>query len=775
MEGLSARISPEAHSTSDHETISGFIQLSSLQRHYHLIKLPRFNSENSEVFRQALNATAPPGLPSGDLTPQLLGAITSSGVATLSAILLAANPPRPICVQCKDYWSHECSDLRHRYLEARHNGDLNLIDEAHHNFRKAIRRTKREHKRSELDNVTSILEAHKVVGWRKLSSRFGPPPIYFQDVTYCTPSERADVFFRTKLARTTSQPDFPFNVPTFSLRAIPAPLSIDEDEVRHYLLGASSNSPGHDNLSVAALRLLWGVETWRSWIVHLYILCVVHGHHPNAFRRAEVVVISKPHKDDLTDLANWRSISLLPVLGKGLERLHARRFAFWALSNRIIFLTQFEALPGRSAMDLVEFLVYNVEKAWETKQVCTLATLDVQSAFDSILPGRLSSRLCEQGWPEPYVNWAASFDSCRKARLRVDSFAGDFLEIPHGLPQGCPASPRLFLLFLEPLFKLGFPTLGYVDDVTILSVAKNLVDTSRPTINRVGSITQWYDRNGLSLAESKMEILHLDRSRQSPPPIIIDGALRTVNSNLKWLGVFLDTKLSFKKHVQEWSAKTQRVSAHIRQLGNANRGVPTAFLRSASLAAALPVLLYGAEGWLRGPTYNRRGRSTSTRSQHLVDMVSRALLSLARAILPVYKTTPTAALLREVWLKPAHILLEETRLCSATRLAAADLLYPLARRSNDPRAHARLTEKLQPVYSFLVHGLYPPPTDFIRHIRNLPSWDILVFLDGSKQKDGSAGAGAIVLHKDTTIAEVRVPLGFDYEVYDSEIVGPRLP
>ncbi|KAI1001201.1 hypothetical protein K3495_g6999, partial [Podosphaera aphanis] len=37
--------------------------------------------------------------------------------------------------------------------------------------------------------------------------------------------------------------------------------------------------------------------------------------------------------------------------------------------------------------------------------------------------------------------------------------------------------------------------------------------------------------------------------------------------------------------------------------------------------------------------------------------------------------------------------------------------------------------------------------------------------------DGSAGAGAVVLHKNVTLAKVRVPLGPDFEVYDSEITG----
>ena len=153
-----------------------------------MLKLPRFNDENAEVFRLALFATAPPTLPFEDPSPQRLDAVTSSGIAALSATLLAANPPRPTCVPCEDYWNHKCSDQRRRYLEARHSGDQDLISEAHKNFRKSIRQAKREHKRLKLDNVSSTLEAHKVVGWRKSSSRFGPAPIQFHGVTYSTPT-----------------------------------------------------------------------------------------------------------------------------------------------------------------------------------------------------------------------------------------------------------------------------------------------------------------------------------------------------------------------------------------------------------------------------------------------------------------------------------------------------------------------------------------------------------------------------------------------------------
>ncbi|KAI1000696.1 hypothetical protein K3495_g7501 [Podosphaera aphanis] len=125
------------------------------------------------------------------------------------------------------------------------------------------------------------------------------------------------------------------------------------------------------------------------------------------------------------------------------------------------------------------------------------------------------------------------------------------------------------------------------------------------------------------------------------------------------------------------------------------------------------------------------------------------------------------------------------RLRTAVRLAVADIFHPTVKRSIDSRAHTRLTEKLKLVPPFprpqLLIPFYKAPLNrsradlsaegFFERIRALPRWDILVFSDGSKQKYGSAGAGAAVFHRDITIAKVRVPLGPDFEVYDSEIIG----
>jgi hypothetical protein len=93
-----------------------------------------------------------------------------------------------------------------------------------------------------------------------------------------------------------------------------------------------------------------------------------------------------------------------------------------------------------------------------------------------------------------------------------------------------------------------------------------------------------------------------------------------------------------------------------------------------------------------------------------------------RAILPVWKSTPIAALYRECGIPPVAQLLEGSRLRFAARLKSLDAAHPLASRTHTidplavtrqikqkyqqtptaPRTRLRRTDKLLPSYKRLV-------------------------------------------------------------------------
>lgn len=126
-------------------------------------------------------------------------------------------------------------------------------------------------------------------------------------------------------------------------------------------------------------------------------------------------MIQKPGKTDFSKAGSWRPIALLSCLGKGLERLIAKRIAYLTILEGVASPQQVGALPGRAAVDLTTCLTHEIERALDLGLTATLATMDVKGAFDSVLRNRLILRLQQQGWPSSLIRLIFTFASSRTA------------------------------------------------------------------------------------------------------------------------------------------------------------------------------------------------------------------------------------------------------------------------------------------------------------------------------------------------------------------------
>lgn len=444
-----------------------------------------------------------------------------------------------------------------------------------------------------------------------------------------------------------------------------------------------STSPGTDSISVSLLKTLW--STIGDYITQLFDLCLRTGHHPLPFKQAEVVMLPKTGKRDLSSPRSWRPISLLSCLGKGLKRLVAKRLSFAAITYKVLQPQQFGALPKRAATDLVSCLVHDVEQSWDKGKVASLLTLDVKGAFDTVLPGRLQARLREQGWPEEVIKWTHSFMNSRQARVRLEGTTTKMKPLTCGLLQGSPASPILFMLYIEPLFKLGSlrTRFGYADDVAILRTGSSLEESTAKLTRELASSLEWGKKNGITFDPEKCELQHfIKRKPPDTAPQIRLGRFRIIaNKVTRWLGVWLDEQLSFKKHIDKWLNRANLITCHLRRLGNTQRGAPASALRYAVKGCILPTLLYGADIWWPGLAETPTGKIIPRGYKLLTTRINTAVNSALRAMLPVYKTTPTPTLNREAGIPPASILLEIARLRKARRLKALDKDHPLVIRA----------------------------------------------------------------------------------------------
>ncbi|RKK80609.1 hypothetical protein BFJ68_g17704, partial [Fusarium oxysporum] len=621
-------------------------------------------------------------IPLVDSTPAELDELASALVNLLIKAAKAAGRPTRKGARTAPWWTEECAGAAASFRAIRRLYPLGFnqdVQIAKRDFHRVIRRAKRLYWRNLIDSFTDSSAVFKAVRWLKSPGPFQPPPLQVGDVVYETQLDKANALRRATLERRTADDDIenPW-IPVFFPRSIPFPLEISLDEAQYATLHTGNTSPGSDNITVDLLKAVWHII--GTHVRRLFERCLSIGHHPKPFKEAEVVMIAKPGRRDLTSPRAWRPISLLSCLGKGLERLIARRLAWAAIHYSVLHPQQAGALPKRSATDLVTALIHDIEEAFARKKVATLVTMDIQGAFDTVLRNRLVLRLREQGWPDHLARWAGSFMGDRSARVRYQDTLTSSSPLECGLPQGSPVSPILFLLYTEPIYRLGNPQgrFGYADDTAILFVGDTVDETAAMASSSIDEMGRW----GATTASPS--------TRRRPKSCT---SLAANSGPLQ--------RLSFRIHVEKWAAKAQAVAYHLRGLTNTKHGrlpyeVPSGHVSS---------LLYGAEAWYPGttrPRWNQPTKDLSSSNQHLIQRMTKAMNQSMRAILPVWKTTPIAALHRESGTTPVAQLLEARRLRFSARLKSLDEAHPLASRT---RPHS------QPAYHDLIKRRYQAQTE----------------------------------------------------------------
>jgi ribonuclease HI len=383
----------------------------------------------------------------------------------------------------------------------------------------------------------------------------------------------------------------------------------------------------------------------------------------------------------------------------------------------------------------------------------------------------------------------------REVRVRLDGVTTGFKRVKCGTPQGSPLSPILYLLYLVDLLRQN-PDLsfGYADDLALYRVGKTLHETTAALAKDIRKVIDWGGLHKVHFAPEKTELLHIvgkARDYENPPvevnadfviqPIPLpqrkggyeEDITQDTNASteeqqpaLRWLGVWFDRKFSFKRHVRERCARAKLVARHIRGLAGIKHGPPAEQLRKATISCVIPTALYGAEAWYGGrkkPAANpsRAGKlEVSARIGGLIDEVDKVIRTAARAVLPVWKTTPNDTLHRDAGLPTADIALEDARQRHALRLRKVDVDHPLAGRGRIPRTRsgrqARPKTKLQ-VTEGILPGIdrpqltlrrYPKgcliePTEgldkrvaakkFLEWEAAVPPWDVIVYTDGSQK------------------------------------------
>ncbi|CAH2087895.1 unnamed protein product [Euphydryas editha] len=151
-------------------------------------------------------------------------------------------------------------------------------------------------------------------------------------------------------------------------------------------------APGADGFT--ADICLHAIEHDPDLFLCLLYKCLELHHFPTPREEATVVFLRKPGKTIYTTPRSYRPISLLPVLGKILEKMLVTRLKYHLaprLSTR-----QFGLMPQRSTEDALYALVEKIKYHLNRKEITTMISLDIEGAFDSAWWPKIKVRLVEE-------------------------------------------------------------------------------------------------------------------------------------------------------------------------------------------------------------------------------------------------------------------------------------------------------------------------------------------------------------------------------------------
>lgn len=279
------------------------------------------------------------------------------------------------------------------------------------------------------------------------------------------------------------------------------------------------------------------------------------------------------------------------------------RIISWMDNNPESALTanQFGFRRGRSTIDALTEVKKFIEFTLRDDGVALAVSLDIANAFNSLQWGDIRRALREKRIPE-YI--------CRV----IDSYLSNrYIEYPSargmvrrtmeaGVPQGSVLGPLLWNITYDQVLRVtteeGCHILGYADDTLILVAAEDgeaarlraEVQTAI-TIRKIKTLS-------LKVAAEKTEIVAFRKRRSPEMELTLEIEDKHIRSKqeMKYLGIIVDSELSFMKHLKYTQEKVNRTNGALCKIMPNLRG-PDETRRKLYAYVVTSIVMYGAPVW----------------------------------------------------------------------------------------------------------------------------------------------------------------------------------
>ena len=189
--------------------------------------------------------------------------------------------------------------------------------------------------------------------------------------------------------------------------------------------------------------------------------------------------------------------------------------------------------------------------------------VDLEKAFDTVNHKILIEKLNHYGISDNSNKWICSYLRGRSQKVKLNGSESNSNNISCGVPQGSILGPLLFIIYINDMHKaLSVSQVFHFADDTNLLLSSNNTKNFHKIINKeLKLLFDWLCANRLSLNVAKTEFIIFRPPRKNLDNRIclrLNGKKIFESTKIKYLGIILDNRLSWKFHTDELSKKLNR-------------------------------------------------------------------------------------------------------------------------------------------------------------------------------------------------------------------------